>query len=76
MLCVHVCHCVRELLTVDFGLRLVQLKLFVEQVIYNLEEVMVTTTLTDIELAVSTPFVLSQASIFELWESELMSQYA
>ena len=51
MLCVHVCHCVRELLTVDFGLRLVQLKLFVEQVIYNLddlEEVMVTTTLTDI----------------------------
>ena len=38
----------RELLTVDFGLRLVQLKLFVEQVIYNLEEVMVTTTLTDI----------------------------
>ena len=40
MLCVHVCHCVRELLTVDFGLRLVQLKLFVEQVIYNLEEVL------------------------------------
>ena len=36
---VSVCHCVREFLTVDFGLRVVHLWLFFKG---NLEEVMVT----------------------------------